>query len=964
MILDESLFENTTNNKVVVHLLPDEAQISYGSDYWEWTLNDEGLYGVDGENGIVIMDSRGDSIIHNCTPYSNKEILGGEGSIEETLTSLTGKTYKEFTSTGYSQGDYFVCYYPEGEFSEEWLLTIADTALGMYEIYEVQGNENGNYITQIGDTVIVYDSLNADVKHQIADIIGAEPQDIIIKKPVQKWDYEELDESLFEQSHTREEYLKDFPYGYKIVVVEELEEGYVHKGLYAVKPGVTIEEFLDAFEADDRICWEYDPYENLEPLQKDEVKFYDQPYEFLDLIEEIDNYFGDEEDLEESLQESIDWYGGVQEITRKDYQHFLNCLPPAEPLEQVQGYTGQFLVGEPFMTDDNGHELFSHFGKKGGKYYFLGNHRAKRGSYIGDSEADQDAYYNSMNESVEQPPLWDGKYRPEDITPEYVRKLDMPTSLKLLRWFDKWAEKGVKESVEGDQIAQDTIDSKNANYEADKETTREVRKELARQGIATDENGAPINESVDDSIVKTFAMAFAKANKHILDQVTNGEKTLEQVIEEVSAQSNLLTKEMWDAVIRGAMFCDRTPSTNEFVKGPRGEFKLSSKSVDELKADGYGFHHSFDKDGSRYDVFTKDSDSVAVLKEDTSAKAYAKKLGQDDIQYFTKKNQFNYDVKQVRIDNTNKTYEFGAFKITSGRESTKNGREFDRLIDKLKELGYTEIKKNIKESAQEEYTIEINNEIYCDDNGNAYHFDSYDEASEFIDDNELQNAQVTRQHGKAMYEDINQDTFTDNGLASIINTLIQDEFDAIQQYNDAIVNFETEGRQDLVQVLHDILNEENLHVGQLETLLEQVSGSANSIDRGKAEAETQLNGTTLGESYGDEKYFPYNPELGWTEEDIALHKSIDWKARNYKDYEVAEDSFKGKVYAYGKDIDDKKLYTFHKFIRSNSIFPPYYAAVDFNDNDLLGPMYDGRTHKTYDIHDRYETQEMYDMLSN
>ena len=1063
MILDESLFENTTNNKVVVHLLPDEAQASYGSDYWEWMLDDDGLYGVDGKNGIVIMDSRGDSIIHNYTPYSNKEILDGNGSIEETLTSLTGKTYKEFTSTGYSQGDYFVCYYPEGEFSEEWLLTIANTALGMYEIYEIQGNENGDYTTQINDTVIVYDSLNADVKHQIADIIGAEPQDIIIKKPIQRWDYEELDESLFEQTPT----------------------------------------------------------------------------------------------LEESLQESIDWYGGVQEITRKDYQHFLNCLPPAEPLEQVQGYTGQFLVGEPFMTDDNGHELFSHFGKKGGKYYFLGNHRAKRGSYIGDSEADQDAYYNSMNESVEQPPLWDGKYRPEDITPEYVRKLDMPTSLKLLRWFDKWAEhnkqsitesasndkvtrygvydrelnnegyfdtkeeaikvckeegldsvmaedfyvdengeigsyigseiifNNIKESVEGDQIAQDTIDSKNANYEADKETTREVRKELARQGIATDENGTPLTESVNwgyfdkfdeviadqmgpmgegetmssqivtavnkliykyyndgdvydnryglqgwandlssyanwlynnvpetknillkirdiklesnyedllkeladltlnfdflfgkdynakekvgsiynekgpfkyvepsfyddedydnydeedyfenyniksrllkesaedcakamreqDPLVMNLAMGFAKGNGHILDQVSKGEKTLEQVIEEVSAQSNFLTKEMWDTVIRCAMFCDRGKS----------------------------------------------------LKEDTSAKAYAKKLGQDDIQYFTKKNQFNYDVKQVRIDNTNKTYEFGAFKITSGRESTKNGREFDRLIDKLKELGYTEIKKNIKESAQEEYTIEINNEIYCDDNGNAYHFDSYEEAQEFIEENELQNAQVTRQHGKAMYEDINQDTFTDNGLASIINTLIQDEFDAIQQYNDAIVNFETEGRQDLVQVLHDILNEENLHVGQLETLLEQVSGSANSIDRGKAEAETQLNVTTLGESYGDEKYFPYNPELGWTEEDIALHKSIDWKERNYRDYEVAEDSFKGKVYAYGKDIDDKKLYTFHKFIRSNSIFPPYYKAVDFKDGSLVGPMYDGRTHKTYNVHDRYETQEIYDRLSN
>lgn len=88
-------------------------------------------------------------------------------------------------------------------------------------------------------------------------------------------------------------------------------------------------------------------------------------------------------------------------------------------------------------------------------------------------------------------------------------------------------------------------------------------------------------------------------------------------------------------------------------------------------------------------------------------------------------------------------------------------------------------------------------------------------------------------------ESLNEST-ENNGLSTILNMLIKDEFDAIQQYNDAIVNFEAEGRTDLVQVLQDILNEENLHVGQLEVLLEQVNGAANSIDQGKAEAETQL----------------------------------------------------------------------------------------------------------------------------
>ena len=41
---------------------------------------------------------------------------------------------------------------------------------------------------------------------------------------------------------------------------------------------------------------------------------------------------------------------------------------------------------------------------------------------------------------TDEPPLWDRKYRPEDITPEITKDLDIPGWLKLLKWFDKWAE--------------------------------------------------------------------------------------------------------------------------------------------------------------------------------------------------------------------------------------------------------------------------------------------------------------------------------------------------------------------------------------------------------------------------------------------------------------------------------------------------------------------------------------------
>lgn len=52
------------------------------------------------------------------------------------------------------------------------------------------------------------------------------------------------------------------------------------------------------------------------------------------------------------------------------------------------------------------------------------------------------------------------------------------------------------------------------------------------------------------------------------------------------------------------------------VKGPRGTFRVVEKSADELRKDGFGYHHTFETDGKTYDVFTKDDRAVAILKED------------------------------------------------------------------------------------------------------------------------------------------------------------------------------------------------------------------------------------------------------------------------------------------------------------------------------------------------------------
>lgn len=81
---------------------------------------------------------------------------------------------------------------------------------------------------------------------------------------------------------------------------------------------------------------------------------------------------------------------------------------------------------------------------------------------------------------------------------------------------------------------------------------------------------------------------------------------------------------------------------------------------------------------------------------------------------------------------------------------------------------------------------------------------------------------------------------TESGATTIINELIKSEYDAIDQYNSAIVTLRDEGRQDLVDVLTAIANDENTHVGNLLVAAKLVSPQASSVEDGEGEAEEIL----------------------------------------------------------------------------------------------------------------------------
>lgn len=86
---------------------------------------------------------------------------------------------------------------------------------------------------------------------------------------------------------------------------------------------------------------------------------------------------------------------------------------------------------------------------------------------------------------------------------------------------------------------------------------------------------------------------------------------------------------------------------------------------------------------------------------------------------------------------------------------------------------------------------------------------------------------------------------TDTGVAQEIIALINDEWEAIQGYNNAIATLRATAAknpfyEDAIKVLEEISAEENVHVGQLQEVLKRISPNAAEIHKGTEEAKNQL----------------------------------------------------------------------------------------------------------------------------
>lgn len=416
----------------------------------------------------------------------------------------------------------------------------------------------------------------------------------------------------------------------------------------------------------------------------------------------------------------------------------------------------------------------------------------------------------------------------------------------------------IKETNEDltDKINQQ-IDDRNANYEADKQTTRDMRQELAKQGIATNEQGEPLNEGfeleMEDLDLKSLYKILKKLPWHCrlvedpneiwyshIDLGHPDSESLIHIYQNREPEYNgyfdmylknfnitpqhLFNGDNMDDITRKVKYLlyEYLEHKHPWVLDAQGkidEEKLSAiwpKDFDELCKDSEiasewrTFYQLFDKYiGYKY--------SVAYPLDDFRLEyALAPKNAQDKLKSEVE--------KYLLFKNEHPDFEKERSELM-----TKILDEMEKLYDWRQE-GVYETASDFANSMWEQFS-DIK---YIDEFIDEWKYN--EEGFKLVD----LLVELKNLLSKNLTESLDQRQFSNNALAGIINALIQDEFDAIQAYNDAIVNFESEGRNDLVQVLHDILNEENLHVGQLETLLEQVSGAANSIDKGKAEAEVQL----------------------------------------------------------------------------------------------------------------------------
>lgn len=117
--------------------------------------------------------------------------------------------------------------------------------------------------------------------------------------------------------------------------------------------------------------------------------------------------------------------------------------------------------------------------------------------------------------------------------------------------------------------------------------------------------------------------------------------------------------------------------------------------------------------------------------------------------------------------------------------------------------------------------------------------------SEFFDDYKKSYVEAETKteevKNESLNEELSETTLKNTALKNILSALIQDELQAIDSYNSAIVTFESESASQFTDIFRDIISEENKHIGQLQAALGEIDPQdVSDIEAGQSEGEGQI----------------------------------------------------------------------------------------------------------------------------
>lgn len=252
------------------------------------------------------------------------------------------------------------------------------------------------------------------------------------------------------------------------------------------------------------------------------------------------------------------------------------------------------------------------------------------------------------------------------------------------------------------------------------------------------------------------------------------------------------------------------------------------KDLEEDTSDMLKFHMVFTVDG------TRSEQTVSAVNAQKAEELIKKQYDGKNVTFISK--------QQVK-ENLEEAYNY---KISYDDLLEVQGK-IDRLIKKMADNHQDEIS-----PSPNTYRIGLpfigTSEGYVDlQNMNQYiegHEDDWDDEDD--------------DYYESLKEDLKQETpqtANDTGLANMLIHAINGEWETISEYNDILTVIKNNNQLDMIPVVEDILSEENKHVGQLQKILETISGNVADITEGEQEASEQMSDETVDDDFGPNSGF-------------------------------------------------------------------------------------------------------------